>query len=94
LMTALRAVSPTLASGVPIDRRLVSALWTICHLTRKWAIVDGGMLRRNNLIDAEDLAQLEQWHDMLSYAVMVLPESGDPVEAFSEYDRYRNNEAG
>ena len=94
LMSALRALSPRLASGVLIDRQLVAALWTICHLTRMWALVDGSMLRRNNLIDADELKTLERWHDMLSYAVMILLESGDAVEAFSEYDNHHDDEAG
>jgi hypothetical protein len=89
LMSALRTLAPRLARREPIEHQLVSALWTLCHLTRMWALVDGSMLRRNNLIDAADLATLEQWNDMFSYAVMTLLDSGDEKEAFFEYERYR-----
>jgi hypothetical protein len=94
LMSALRVLAPTLANRPQLDHELVSALWMLCHLTRMWALDEGSMLRRNNLIDSTDLATLGQWHDMFSYAVMTLLDSGDETEAFFEYERYRTGGAG
>jgi hypothetical protein len=89
LMSALRTLAPQLASPDAVDRELILALWSPCHLTRLWALTEDGMLRRNNLIGAADLETLERRHAMFSYAVMVLLESGNERGAFSEYDLYR-----
>src|SRR5688500_4565813 len=94
LMAALRVLAPSLRDQSSIDRELISGLWALCHLTRTWALDDGSMLRANNLISAADLAKLEHWHAMLSYAVMTLLDSGDETEAFLEYERYRARGAG
>jgi hypothetical protein len=85
-MDALRVLAPSLGAGDAVDRTVISALWTLCDLTRRWALDEHGMLRRNSLISNEDLATLTTWHDMISYAVSTLLEGGDPGEAFHEYD--------
>ena len=93
IMAALRVLGPTLGTTSLVDRELVSALWSLCELTRLWAIDEGSMLRRNDLLAEDDLALLRRWHDMICYVVMLLLESGDVYEAFHEYDRYRLEEA-
>ncbi len=92
-MGALRVLGPTLGSTALVDRELVSALWSLCELTRLWAIDEGSMLRRNDLLSEDDLALLRRWHDMICYAVMILLDAGDDAAAFHEYDRYRSEEA-
>lgn len=94
IMGALRVLGPTLGTTALVDRELISALWSLCELTRLWALEEDGMLRRNALLSEEDLALLKRWHGMLCYAVMILLDTGDDVEAFHEYDRYRMEEAG
>ncbi len=93
-MGALRVLGPTLGTTALVDRELVSALWSLCELTRLWALDEDGMLREDALLSEEDLALLKRWHGMLCYAVMTLLEAGDDAEAFYEYERYRLKEAG
>lgn len=72
-----------------VNRDILSCLWSICQLARAWAIDSSGMLRRNNLITPEQSALLEEWLDMISYAVMVLLEGeGELDEAFWGYREY------
>ncbi|MED4732262.1 hypothetical protein P9597_29990 [Aneurinibacillus migulanus] len=72
-----------------VNRDILSCLWSICQLARAWAIDSSGMLQRNNLITPEQSALLEEWLDMISYAVMVLLEGeGELDEAFWGYREY------
>jgi len=93
-MTALRVLAPTLSSGGVVDRELLSALWTLCHLLQCWALHPDGMLQGNSLLTGSQVAPLEGWHNMLSYAVMILLETNDPNEAFNEYDNSDALDAG
>ena len=88
IMRALRVLVPTLSGGPLVDRELVSALWSLCELTRLCCVDEDTALRRDRLISAEDLALLRRWHNMVCYAVMIILETGDDAEAFHEYDRY------
>lgn len=85
-MAALRVLAPTLSSSNAVDRELISALWTLCHLLRCWALDPDGMLRSNSLLSDDQMATIDGWHNMLSYAVMILLETNDPSEAFNDYD--------
>ena len=68
------------------DKEVVSALWGICHLTRSWALSPDGTLRRNSLIEPEQIALLENWVETISYAVMMLLDDQDFETAFEPYD--------
>lgn len=85
---ALRCLGPSLSSAASVDRHVLSALWTLCHLLPCWARNKDGMLRSNVLLSDEEVATLAEWHTMLSYAVMILLETNDLREAFNEYDAY------
>lgn len=86
VMQALRTLAPTL-TVTAIDREVVAALWGICHFARAWGIHPEGMLRRNDLIGEADIAKLERWVDMISYATFCLLDgTGGEQEAFHEYD--------
>jgi hypothetical protein len=72
-------------SNDPIERSLVSSLWGICHLGRSWGTEPGGMLGRNNLIATSDIERLSTWIDCISYATMILLDTGDLNEALDPY---------
>ncbi|NGZ74260.1 hypothetical protein [Saccharibacillus alkalitolerans] len=76
----------------PLDREIVSRLWSICQYARAWAIEPNGMLRRNELISDEELGKMAEWIDMLSYAVATLLEGGGREEAFWGYKEYLNEQ--
>jgi hypothetical protein len=80
---ALRAVAARLGQD-SLPRELVSALWTLVHLGRAWALEPEGMLRRNGLITDADIETLATFLDRFSYAVMCLLEQ-NPEEAFADY---------
>lgn len=86
VMAALRVLAPTLQQPT-VDREVVGALWHICHLAQSWGIHPDGMLRRNGLIQPQDIERLERWVSCISHATMILLGGGGPDEAFSEYDR-------
>lgn len=85
-MSALRTLAPSLSCADSVDREILSALWTLCHLLPCWALHEDGMLRSNGLLADEEVATLAEWHNMLSYAVMILLETNNPEEAFNDYD--------
>ena len=78
------AVAPLLTQP-EVDREMVSALWSICHLARVWGVSPGGMLQSNGLITAEDVARLESWVEHISYATMALLDRSDVDVAFDAY---------
>ena len=69
--SAVRAALPVLSES-EVPRRLVSALWTIVHYGRMWALDPDGMLRRNNLINDQDRETLESFMSCLSLAVALV----------------------
>ncbi len=71
-----------------LDRTVVSCLWSICQYARAWALEPDGMLRRNELISDEQLRQMAEWVDAISYAVTVLMEGGGREDAFWSYQEY------
>lgn len=81
--TALRVIAPRLGED-SLPRELVSALWSIAHLGRAWALEPEGMLRRNGLVNDPDLETLDTFLNRFSYAVMCLLEQ-NPEEAFADY---------
>ncbi|WP_433956425.1 hypothetical protein [Paenibacillus taichungensis] len=71
-----------------LDREVMASLWGITHLGRAWAVEPEGMLRSNRLISDAQVALMERWLDLFSYAVMVLIEDGGEEEAFWGYQEY------
>ncbi|WP_339831005.1 hypothetical protein [Paenibacillus sp. FSL R7-0272] len=87
LMRILRTLAPDL-SRAALDREVIACLWSITHLARTWAVEPEGMLRSNQLISDEQVAVMEEWLNLFSYAVMILIEGGDEQEAFWGYEQY------
>lgn len=72
-----------------LDRDIIACFWSICQLARAWAVYPEGMLRRNGLLTADQEETIEEWIDMISYAVMVLLEGeGQLDEALWGYREY------
>lgn len=69
VMDALRGCFANLREE-RLSRELVSELWGISRLGRSWALNPGGMLRRNNLIDAADQEKLWKFFEDFDYAVL------------------------
>jgi len=73
------AVAGHLKTADAIDRNVINSLWGVCHYARAWALHPDGMLRRNNLITAEDQATLAEWLDELSERIAFMLDRGhDP----------------
>ncbi|MRX39257.1 hypothetical protein GJU43_08225 [Flavobacterium sp. LC2016-23] len=53
-----------------VDKRIISSVWGICHLGRMWALYPEGMLQRNNLLDEQQIAQIDDWITDISYAAL------------------------
>ncbi|PAF28665.1 hypothetical protein [Paenibacillus sp. 7516] len=92
LMEIVRTLAPQLKQQA-LNREVMSCLWSITHLGRAWAILPDGMLRRNKLLSDEQIALMEEWLDLLSYAVMILIEDGGEEEAFWGYKEYVREQA-
>lgn len=72
-----------------LDREIIACFWSICQLARAWAVYPEGMLRRNGLLTPDQEETIEEWIDMISYAVMVLLEGeGQLEEALWGYREY------
>jgi hypothetical protein len=80
VLTALRACGPKVNADV-LSRELVGSLWAISRLGRSWALDPGGMLRRNDLINAADQKRLWDFFDEFDYDVMTMLEGGAPASA-------------
>lgn len=83
VMAALRVLAPHFKSE-KLDREIIESLRGICHLARAWGVDPDGMLRCNHLIEEADWRRLEEWIEMISYAVFMLLES-DEATAFDGY---------
>lgn len=71
------------------------SLWSTCQLARAWAVYPDGMLQSNGLISKEQVDQMEEWLDMISYAVMVILEGeGQLDEALWGYREYLHKDKG
>ncbi|WMT41859.1 SMI1/KNR4 family protein [Paenibacillus sp. D2_2] len=87
MMVVIRALAAKLGEPA-LDREIISCLWTICKLGRAWAVEPEGMLRSNGLITDEQVERMENWLDLISYAVMTLLDNGGEEEAFWGYHEY------
>jgi hypothetical protein len=83
LKTSLRAAAPRFAEQ-HLPRELVSALWELLYCGWLWALVPGGMLRRNHLISDADRKRLEDFLENFGMAVTMLLQ-GSFEEAFADW---------
>lgn len=83
VMAALRVLADDFTHPT-VDREIIAALWGICHFARAWGLEPEGMLRSNNLIRDEQIQQLADWVDSISYATCCLLD-GAATEAFATY---------
>jgi hypothetical protein len=81
----LKALADEIDGPEKVNRKIVSALWGMCHLARAWAVYPEGMLISNNLITAQQVEQIEDWIEDISYATMCLLD-GSREEAFHSYN--------
>jgi glutathione S-transferase len=86
IMECLRILSEDFESK-RIEQETIADLWAICHLSGAWALNKDGMLQGNGLLTQEQIQILDDWINMISYAVMNLLD-GDTTEAFCEYKEY------
>ena len=84
IMAALNALAEALEQPA-LDREVMAALWGICHLARAWGLEPEGMLRRNNLISAAQIEQLDAWVESISNATCCLLDGSGRGEAFADY---------
>lgn len=87
LMEILKVLSNDLRKNI-IDKKIISNLWSICQLSRNWAIEEEGMLRRNNLLSDEQINKISTWTDCISSTIMFLLEDSDEETAFETFKLY------
>jgi ribonuclease D len=85
VMEALQVLADDVSERDTVDREIMAALWSICHLSKAWAIHPEGMLRRNNLITDAQVEEMETWIEDISYATLCLLDGAGFDEAFHEY---------
>jgi len=85
IMKSLQVLAPELEKNF-IDKRIISAIITICHLGRMWAIYPDGMLQSDNLISKEQTEQIDNWLIDISYAAFCLLDGAGAEEAFWNYN--------
>lgn len=64
-MQALKVLASKI-EGDFIDKKIISSIWTICHLGRIWALYPDRMLQNNKLITEEQI--IDNWLCDISYA--------------------------
>lgn len=69
LIECLNVLKDEIKEAEFIERELILDLWTICHYSKAWGTNPEGMIRSNNLISEDDLKQLENWINEISYKV-------------------------
>ena len=69
LMECLNVLKDEIKQSKTLDKELMLDLWTICHYTKAWGTDPIGMLRSNNLISDEELEELTNWINKISYKV-------------------------
>lgn len=63
-----------------VNREILACFWSICQLARTWALYPDGMLQKNGLLSKEQVELMEEWLDMISYAVMILLEGDGQLD--------------
>ena len=88
VMEALFVVGRHLSQSSYVDRELVSSIWWMCHLARRWGVEADGMLRRNDLITEQDVARLAKWIDVIEYTTLSFLNGNGAGEAINTYAQY------
>ena len=84
LMTAIVSLRESLAGHDHWPAELVLGLWGITRTAYCWGIDDAGMLRRNGLISADDVAKLRFWTRRIESVVQQLLMGNDPLELYPD----------
>lgn len=71
-----------------VDKDIICKLWSICQLSRAWALEKDGMLQRNGLIVASEVERLAEWTDCISATVMNLLSDLNDEIAYETYNFY------
>jgi hypothetical protein len=88
VMEALLTDGERVHEGPQLDRDLAHAMWSMCWTARTWGLHPDGMLRRNRLITAADIARLELWVDTLEATALCLLSGRRPHHAVYYYAEY------
>ena len=92
LMAILKVLAPDFRND-KIDREIVNSFWGICHFGKAWGVDPEGMLRQNNLIEADQIKRLATWIDCISYTVALLLNGIDNETAFEVYESYKRSKS-
>ena len=93
IVACLRTLADEIRDAEFLEKSLVADVTNITHFGRAWAVYEGGMLRRNNLITESDWKTIELWVDCISYAFACLTDGADDETAFADYAELSSNEA-
>lgn len=85
VMAALKVWAGELRQGGQVDRHVIAALWSICHLGRELGVDPGGLLRRDGRITPDQVRTLKGWIRDISWASLALLEGHEPETAFGDY---------
>lgn len=88
IMAILKILAPDFRND-KIDREIINAFWGICYFAKSWGTDPDGMLRRNNIIDDDQVMQLIKWIDCISYTVAMLLDGVDDDAAFDIYMTFK-----
>ncbi len=88
MMEALFAVGRNFSESLQVDREVVCSIWWICYLARQWGVDTQGMLRRNHLINEQDVARLAKWIDVIEYTTLSFLNGNGTREAINTYAQY------
>ena len=69
-----------------IKKEIIASIWGICHLGRAWGIYPEGMLQSNNLISKEQIKDLDNWIEHISYITFCLLDGCGKDVAFEFYE--------
>lgn len=69
-----------------VSKEILVSILGICHLGRAWTVHPEGMLQRNHLIRIEQVSQIEEWINHISYITFCLLDGADDVTAFEGYE--------
>jgi hypothetical protein len=84
LMAAILSLSQSLAGRDAWPIELVAGIMGIMRMAHCWGVDDTGMLRRNRLISAKDVAKLRFWIHRIESVVEQLLKGNDPLELYPD----------
>jgi len=84
---AIVTLAKELSANEEIDRDVISAIWSICHLTRFWSIEPDSMLQRNNLISQEQIEILRNWIGAISFNTMLILDGNSDEATLRDFEK-------